>query len=537
MSGTSDSATFTKALDIGSYLWNCLAFDNSSQSDWADKNWTINVSTSPNITSCKNLNAANKIYYLQNNISSDGTCLNITANNITINGQGHTIWYAQSSNGKGIYNKGYNQTTIKNLSLILNRTGLSGATFSHGINLENGYDHNVSNINLLIQGQTSGTGQSHGILFDDVEDSIIDNILVNTSNTYRSHGIYIYADNANRRNNKISDSESYVYGSNSIGINLYGVNNGGVRDVIIENSYIYSEQSHGIEIDSGTFGTGETDISNIVSISKGSSTYGIYLYDSESTLIRDSNISSLNSYDVRSNGGEHALLNVTYTNESVSAGTLKRGWYLNVKVNETNGSNVNQANVTGWNVSGAFAFSELTNSNGVIETQELIEYINNAGTKVYYTNYTVNATKANYENASQSANLTTNLNLIFTLESTVLPNDTSKYYHKNSLGEVVAWLGNQGNIVLRGQCYSGGTCNNPGDGSLIFRNESDYNLGFINVTGDLCIIKGDCSDHAANCNSPVDGAFIMANSTDYVSYIDGEGDLCLVGGLYENADL
>ncbi|MBS3075847.1 hypothetical protein J4429_05310 [Candidatus Pacearchaeota archaeon] len=119
----------------------------------------------------------------------------------------------------------------------------------------------------------------------------------------------------------------------------------------------------------------------------------------------------------------------------------------------------------------------------------------------------------------------------------VLPNDPHKTYHKDALGNTVAWLGNQGNIVLKGKCFSGGNCNNPGDGSIIFRNDSNYNLGFINVTGDLCIIKGDCSDKSANCNSPADGAFIIANSTDYTAYIDGEGDLCLVGGLYENADL
>ena len=58
LSGTSDSATFTKALTDGIYVWNCLAYDNSSQSDWADVNWTINISivnaapTTPTYLSC-----------------------------------------------------------------------------------------------------------------------------------------------------------------------------------------------------------------------------------------------------------------------------------------------------------------------------------------------------------------------------------------------------------------------------------------------------------------------------------------------------
>ena len=39
---------FTKTLTDGIYIWNCLAYDNSSQSDWANANWTINFSISNN---------------------------------------------------------------------------------------------------------------------------------------------------------------------------------------------------------------------------------------------------------------------------------------------------------------------------------------------------------------------------------------------------------------------------------------------------------------------------------------------------------
>lgn len=42
------------------------------------------------ITECRLLNVA-KTYYLKNDISSEGTCLNITQNNVKINGNGFTI--------------------------------------------------------------------------------------------------------------------------------------------------------------------------------------------------------------------------------------------------------------------------------------------------------------------------------------------------------------------------------------------------------------------------------------------------------------
>jgi hypothetical protein len=120
---------------------------------------------------------------------------------------------------------------------------------------------------------------------------------------------------------------------------------------------------------------------------------------------------------------------------------------------------------------------------------------------------------------------------------TILPPDIHKFSHKNSLGDIVAWLGNEGNIVLKGQCYSGGSCDAPGLNSFIFRNSTNDNVAFINSTGDMCIVTGDCSDQSATCN-PTRDAFIMRNSSNYnMSFIDFDGDLCLTGSLFENSEL
>jgi len=125
----------------------------------------------------------------------------------------------------------------------------------------------------------------------------------------------------------------------------------------------------------------------------------------------------------------------------------------------------------------------------------------------------------------------------FTIE-VELPTDPNKFYHQNSSGDAVAWLGNEGNIVLSGSCFSGGNCDSPGDESLIFRNSTIDYVAFINSTGDLCVETGDCSDNSASCSSPVGNSFIVRNSSlDYVSYFDSTGDLCLIGGMFENADL
>ncbi len=118
-----------------------------------------------------------------------------------------------------------------------------------------------------------------------------------------------------------------------------------------------------------------------------------------------------------------------------------------------------------------------------------------------------------------------------------LPNDPNKFTHKNSLGEIVAWFGDEGNIVLAGSCFSGGTCNSPGADSFIIRNSTNNNVAFINSTGDLCLVTGDCSDQSATCNPSGDAFIIQDSSINNMSYIDFDGDLCLKGSLFENYDI
>ena len=138
-----------------------------------------------------------------------------------------------------------------------------------------------------------------------------------------------------------------------------------------------------------------------------------------------------------------------------------------------------------------------------------------------------------YDNASQGGIADVN----WIVNVSIPPNDTHKFSHKNSSGSIVAWFGNLGNIVLKGNCYSGGSCDNPGPNSFIFRNSTNANVAYINSTGDMCIVTGDCSDQSATCN-PTRDAFIMRNSSNYnMSYIDFDGDLCLTGKLYENSEL
>jgi len=172
-----------------------------------------------------------------------------------------------------------------------------------------------------------------------------------------------------------------------------------------------------------------------------------------------------------------------------------------------------------------FSVNDTTNFN--ITCAGVLANKTSLSTQIYWLNITVNDTLGNLNSSVIYVNVTI----------PVIPSDPSKHYIKDSSSNIVAWLGNEGNIVLKGSCFSGGSCDIPGYDSFIMGNSTDSHIAFINSTGDLCIEKGDCSDESSSCN-PTRGAFIIRNSSNYnMSYIDFDGDLCLTGRLYENADL
>ena len=45
ITGTANSTTFTKTLQDGTYVWNCLVYDNESNSDWYTSNYTLTIDT------------------------------------------------------------------------------------------------------------------------------------------------------------------------------------------------------------------------------------------------------------------------------------------------------------------------------------------------------------------------------------------------------------------------------------------------------------------------------------------------------------
>jgi len=105
------------------------------------------------------------------------------------------------------------------------------------------------------------------------------------------------------------------------------------------------------------------------------------------------------------------------------------------------------------------------------------------------------------------------------------------FYVKDASGEAVAWFGNLGNLWLKGNFTSGGTCTAP-SGSFIIASSTDPTVAYIDNEGNMCI-EGTLSEQSGSCNPPGDAFIIRNSSGDNVSYIDfANGDLCLTGKLY-----
>ncbi len=112
----------------------------------------------------------------------------------------------------------------------------------------------------------------------------------------------------------------------------------------------------------------------------------------------------------------------------------------------------------------------------------------------------------------------------------------SKLYIKDSGRSAVAWFGDEGDVVLKGECHVLADCTQSSSNLFVIGNSTDSVVAYINSTGDLCVEKGSCSS-SSSCIPSREAFKIRNESQEIVSYIDFDGELCFIGGLYENTDL
>jgi parallel beta-helix repeat protein len=271
-----------------------------------------------------------------------------------------------------------------------------------------GSDYNILANNTVIGGTSAGiyTLGATG------------NTLINNNATSDSAYAIIIADHS--YNNTLINNTGECKGSGGqcfgMWINLASDNNTLINNTAKSN-------------DSYAFVVAESSNNSIINqIAIGS--WGIQISNSNNTIFRDCiNITGKDEYDVHYDTAagsiNNTFINCSYntSKESVNgaANQLIRKWYYKAYVNYSNSTPVYDANVTAYNVSNKIQFTENTNASGWIQRKEVIEYNNTGGTRSYYNNYTINASKSGYVTDNNVWNFTIQQNKIddfFTLGAT-----------------------------------------------------------------------------------------------------------------------
>ena len=315
------------------------------------------------ISDCGTLDTENTIYTLTNNVNSTDTCFNITANNITLDCQGYEINYSSDggNNEHGVYSTS-NSSTIKNCNIV--------------------------------EGVIVGNFDS-AIYFNNAKNGIINNNIITTSGI-SSYGIYLSTNSNNNTisNNTITTSEEYAHG-----INLYSnTNNNLFLGINVNTNNIYA---------------------NTINVDDGDNNFIIIDSILNSSLAEELFIGPF------SMGGTWNFTNVTRSDGNpinahwrTDIGTLNMMWYLDINV--TNSTNVlENVNVTSYDVNNDYQFSTLTGSNGQTR-QILLEYQSIDNVKTYFSNYTINTLLSEYDDDSQSINMSVNKQLNIILIPTLI---------------------------------------------------------------------------------------------------------------------
>ncbi len=195
--------------------------------------FTYPVFAVTDISSCQDLSVAGEYYNLTQNVNSSSTCFNITANNITLDGNGYTVNYTTGPTaGYGVNVTSKNNITIKNLNII---QGNSSVPNAHAIYASSITNSNITNNTITASGYMSSSAYIYSSSLNTISDNTISsgtanavNINAGGSNTFvnniistsggDAYGVLIYLSNSNAfANNTVTTTAGLSYG-----IRIYG---------------------------------------------------------------------------------------------------------------------------------------------------------------------------------------------------------------------------------------------------------------------------------------------------------------------------
>lgn len=149
-----------------------------------------------------------------------------------------------------------------------------------------------------------------------------------------------------------------------------------------------------------------------------------YFEETDGDLLANSTLPAVGAgnYSVYVNGGNATLLNTTHEDDKVFvASLLTVEWYYDVLVKNTGATPLAAASVLVKYANLSTAFNGTTGADGLIGRQVGIEYVENLTNRYYRTPFAITAGKSGYDQRTESANLSGNIQFEVELSRHVLP--------------------------------------------------------------------------------------------------------------------
>ncbi|MFA5857243.1 MAG: right-handed parallel beta-helix repeat-containing protein [Candidatus Pacearchaeota archaeon] len=415
-----------------------------------DNNYGILIFYSDNINISRNYILRNNdglgLYYSYNNIvdsnviinsSSSGIELYYCRNNTLINNNLSGSY--RNFNIYGLENQDFNNridTTnlIENQFRIYSNYSIANYIFDNNTSPNPGVFYFANCTNITIKNNKIIDTNANSIsLFNVTNSSIINMTIINSS-----YGIYFQMSKSlNISSNFISSSAIDLYGFN-FSYNIISKNNlsestyavwllEGINNLIYDNTFdstiSYGLNLHNIsysEISNNYFENLLLPIevrnnfynyfyNNSINNTRGSYSGSIYIYNSNSLefhnqLIENSSIGGDIELSLSNN---ISFINSTYNISKEYVGSnsnLSRKWYYKAYTSSSNGSALGDVTITATDVRGNSEFSRLTQSNGYSYLLSLTDYVNNGTHRIYFSNYTIVASRSSFNGSNHTFN-------------------------------------------------------------------------------------------------------------------------------------
>jgi len=259
-------------------------------------------------TACGDLNSAGTTYNLTSDVSSPGTCFNVSVANVVLDCAGYTITYGNISVGVGVQTtSGGTNLTIKNCNITKgNRTIGTVTTHNKNYGIDINGAHNATIFNNSIS--TFGSNDNYGVYIRGAEDSNLSNNII-TTNGYGSseRGVSVsLSNNTKIEYNIIRTNNTLSSGQLNYGVFVNQSSNNNIYENLIHADG-RSQQNHGINI---SISSSNTISNNRIWTNGSAQNFGL-------TINSKSNYNNITNNKIITNGSTYNFgIDISYSNNN-----------------------------------------------------------------------------------------------------------------------------------------------------------------------------------------------------------------------------